>query len=163
MGDPVFTVPIMPSGSVESLALCYEIHGKADTFFNLISDLCVSVNAHYVARPQFPRTLHIIDQIAVRAIDNSGRCRNIAVDLVGRECRVTVDGQIMGNNGNRLSEDGITIRSYNRRSRITVPNCGNVPVVMWVVCEKRRGYDMIEFRVTRGFNLRPSSHGLVGK
>lgn len=159
----MYTVPILVRGSSERLALCYEIHGLDDTYFNLISDLCVSVNAHYKSRPKFGRPLHIIDQVAVHASDSAGRCRNIEVNLVGSECRVTVDGQALESNGTQFSQAGVGIRSFNKRARITVPNCENVRLVMWVTCERRRGFDMIQFRVTRGFNLHPDSHGLVGK
>ena len=52
---------------------------------------------------------------------------------------------------------------HGRRVRISVPNCENVQLVMWIVCEEVRGEGMLRFIITRGVNLRPTSHGLLGK
>ena len=162
-GDPVYTVPILTPSTTREHTLCYEIYGHPNQFFNLVSDVCVNVNAHYAMKPRQSRDLHIIDEVTVRATDTSSRCRNIAAELVGNECRVSVDGQMLNNTGTRYTQNGITIRSYPHRARITVPNCDNIRLVMWVICETRFGFNMIQYRITRGFNLRPTSHGLLGK
>ena len=47
--------------------------------------------------------------------------------------------------------------------RVSVPNCESVQLVMWIVCEEVRGEEMLKFTITRGVNLRPTSHGLLGK
>ena len=44
--DPQFTVSL-PVNGAESL--CYEVHGSAGDYFNLISDTCTSVNAHFTS------------------------------------------------------------------------------------------------------------------
>ena len=31
------------------MSLCYEVHGQSGQNFNFVSDLCVTVNAHYTA------------------------------------------------------------------------------------------------------------------
>ena len=49
IGDPLYTVPVF---GTQERHLCYEIHGRPMRYFNLISDSCVSVNAHYVERIQ---------------------------------------------------------------------------------------------------------------
>ena len=50
-GDPLFIVPLSltPNSTSfeENPSLCYEIHGKSRSTFNLISDNCTSVNALY--------------------------------------------------------------------------------------------------------------------
>ena len=55
-----------------------------------------------------------------------------------------------------------------------MPNCADVSLVMWVVCETVDITDpytgvnlgpvnMIKFIISRGFNLHEYSHGLIGK
>lgn len=52
-GDPVLTVPVLVSEEqlemlhAKQVSLCYEVHGESDRWFNLVSDKCSSVNAHY--------------------------------------------------------------------------------------------------------------------
>ena len=43
VGDPLFTVPITVMGT----SLCFEVQGLANRIFNLVSDVCTTVNAHY--------------------------------------------------------------------------------------------------------------------
>lgn len=135
VGDPLFTVPlyipnITLSLGLKEAALCFEIHGDHDQYFNLVSDQCVSVNSHYVAVDRF---WNIIDEVAIRAVDNGGTCRNIHVSL--DECAATIDGlpvtSRMQFNGIRIYPAGI-----GRRVRISVPNCNaQYSLVMWVQCQ----------------------------
>ena len=77
IGDPLMTVPLHLSNTSvfenieltenEVVNLCYEIHGRAGEYFNLVSDSCVSVNAHYRKAHQL-LGYNIIDEIAVRAV-----------------------------------------------------------------------------------------------
>ena len=164
-GDPLMTVPISLNTS-----LCYEVHGEADKFFNLISDDCVSVNAHYarsgINNPNI--TLNVIDAVGVRAVANNDLCVNIRVDLDG--CTAHINSV---NISRMYSDSGITVRVYPNRVRITVPNCDSMDLVMWIFCSRGRTEDpytweyfpfnFIRFVVMRGLNLREESHGLVGK
>ena len=87
-----FTVPLTKTNlngiridGQPSLCLKIETNQKQQSgYFNLISDSCVSVNARYHGEH------NVINQIAVRAVDNMGRCKNISVDLEG--CSTSVDG-----------------------------------------------------------------------
>ena len=75
-----------------------------------------------------------MDSIGVRAVDNIGHCVNIGVDM--NECAATVNGAplpIMG----RYSSQGVIARSYKNRVRISFPNCAEITLVMWVICEQR--------------------------
>lgn len=145
--------------------LCYEIHGRANENFNLVSDECVSVNAHYAKG--FGRQ-NIINTIGVRARTLGEICFNIRVEVMG--CRVAVSNssnELLRNLDTHIYEvDDISIRQYSDRVRITVPNCDQLALIMWVVCEQGDGInipDMIRFKITRGLNLKPTSHGLLGK
>ena len=139
--------------------------GRTNATLNLVSDTCVSVNARYGPMNN-PEEGNIINSIGVRAAglsDNS--CHNIQVDLDGCSATVTrPDGSSVSlSNMQRFEEDGISVRKYARRVRISTPNCENVMLVMWVICETRNNdQDMIKFVIARGVNLRASSHGLLG-
>ena len=111
-------------------------------------------------------------------VDNQGVCHRINVDVAG--CAATVDGKLllpMSRKRNSVNspyeENGISIRSYKSRVRISVPNCADNMLVMWVICQSQSLYDplsgslmgpvdMIKFEVTRGLNLKETSHGLLG-
>ena len=176
------TVPILVSDTSlaeqveEKLSLCYEVHGEAGYYFNFVSDECTSVNAYYaLARPGID--LNIIDRIAVRAVpDDGGACADIAVNLINGMCLATVSvsdfGTILGP-GDFYNDGGISVRAYRNRFRISVPNCADTQLVMWIFCLNGTLEDpvtfelfdisLIRFVIARGFNLAESSHGLVGE
>jgi hypothetical protein len=167
-GDPLMTVPVatLPDTST----LCYEVHGEADKFFNLISDNCVSVNAHYakagINNPNI--TLNVIDAVGIRAVSSIGSCVNIRVGLEG--CTASIDGVDLSG---MYRENGIVVRKYSSRVRITVPNCEDTDLVMWVFCTRGGtedpytweyfSFNFLRFVVMRGLNLREESHGLLGQ
>ena len=179
IGDPLMTVPVnlrnnsvIPKlGENSVLNLCFEVHGDDDTTFNLVSDGCVSVNAHYrQVRPT--ESQNIIDAVYVRAVDSSGACHNIAVNLNG--CSASVDGV---NLTSMYSLMGVSVRPYSNRVRIAVPNCQELDLVMWVICQSRTFWssqvgpggeeitfiaEMIKFVIARGLNLQETSHGILG-
>ena len=171
-GDPLMTVPIHTDSNVMEgdviTSLCYEVHGEAGKFFNLVSDSCVSVNAHYSrALDNSNIDLNIVDVIGVRAVTNNGTCLNIRVGL---DCAVTVNDAAIS----RIHRfNGITIRVYSNRVRISVPNCEDTDLVMWVFCTSGRtedptnwmyfDFDFLRFVVMRGLNLDEESHGLIGE
>ena len=172
-GDPLMTVPIWtgsvdPGDNVESL--CYEVHGEENTYFNLISDECTSVNGYFqrAVPPTSNLRLNVITQIGVRARGNSD-CWNIQVDL--DTCSAAVNGTPPPSG----SFDGVTVRSYpsSSRVRISVPNCADSMLVLWVFCREGQVEDpatmefvsirFIRLVVRRGLNLNEQSHGLIGK
>ena len=140
----------------KKLFLCYEVRGQANQHFNLISDTCVSVNALYSPMMN-PSKGNIISKIGVLAEDNNGTCQRIEADLEG--CTALVNGEAV----TMYNLSGIHVNRRINRIRISVPNCETEDLVMWVICEVQQGQPMIKFVVARGFNLRPTSHGLVGK
>ena len=168
------TVPLLVNDddlevlNTTEVSLCYEIHGAADQFFNLVTDECASVNARYHDITSY---LNVINQIGVRATDDENECKNILVDVDG--CRASVNGMEL--NGQMYSSNGISVRSYANRVRISVPNCNELSLIMWVFCETRTLDDpdapggsitgeMIKFVVMRGLNFgHRQAHGLIGK
>ena len=152
IGDPLFTVNIL--GRDESM--CYEVRGKAEAYLNLISDTCTSVNTLYDTVPSNP-LLHRMSKIGIKAVvsaDGTGGCSEIEIDV--NNCSATIDGtpcDIMAQVGD------ISVRQYMERQwRVRVPNCGRPSAVMWITCDG----EMLRFRIARGSNLAPTSHGLLG-
>ncbi|XP_064387533.1 uncharacterized protein LOC135335856 isoform X2 [Halichondria panicea] len=182
IGDPLMTVPlyvqnksaIMPLGEDDLIHLCFEVHGSSDAYFNLVSDDCVSVNAHY-QQIAAGEDINIVDDISVRAVASDGSCHNIEVLL--DQCTARVDGVVIND---MYSMNDIMVRKYPSRVRIAVPNCGSARgLVMWVMCQTQTFWstdrtnadgteftfqgEAIRFVVARGLNLREESHGILGQ
>lgn len=144
----------------DRLSLCYEIHGQSGQWFNLVTDECVTVNAQYVS---VTSQLNVIDEIGVRAQNDDGQCVNIRVNV--DQCSANVNNTDI----ERYSSKGINVRRFRNRVRISVPNCDELTLVMWVFCETRQleegvVADMIKFVVMRGLNFgHRESHGLLGE
>ena len=173
IGDPLLTVPVriinLESENVTSnLSLCFELHGDNNVYFNLVSDECVSVNSHYSGVGIF----NIIDEIAVKAVDETGECRDILVSLKPDGCATSIDGIEVDQN---MARNGVSVRIYSNRVRVSVPNCDKTRLVMWVIClnQTLQGYNinndlvsadarMMKYVIARGFNLRETSHGILG-
>ena len=137
IGEALYTVPILVSDeqlqnlNVDKLSLCYEVHGDSGQWFNLVTDECASVNTHYVALSE---RLNVMNSIGVRAVDNDNQCVNIGVDV--NKCTATVNGANLTSMG-RYSAAGVNVRLYKNRVCISVPNCAELALVMWVICERR--------------------------
>ena len=106
---------------------------------------------------------NIMSMIGVRASTDDNQCYNIRV--ARDQCQAFVQGPdseevLLEEN---MEFGGLSVRLYPNRVRISAPNCDQVTLVMWVICETRLGQDMLQFVVSRGVNLRPTSHGLLGK
>ena len=156
IGDPLYEVPVIIDEENNTVSLCYEVHGEPGEHFNLISDTCVSVNALYSSMMD-PSDGNVISKIGVLAEDSNGVCQEIEADVDGCTARVNGTVETMYN------QNGIRVIRRTNRIRISVPNCERTELVMWVTCEIQGEQSMIKFVVARGFNLRPTSHGLVGK
>lgn len=175
-GDPLITVPLFTDPNThtrESISsICYEVHGEAKTYFNLITDKCTSVNAYYerAATPNSDFDLNVVTQIGVRAVGiGEDSCTDIEVDL--QFCVTKINNV---NVATTYSSDGISVKRYqnSRRVRVSVPNCGSTALVMWMLCTRGMISDptgnasyplnFIEFAVMRGLNLKKKSHGLIG-
>ena len=162
IGDPLLTVPLLvirddTYDASNELSLCYEIHGAAFKDFNLISDSCTSVNSYYTPMND-PDHGNIISKIGVVAVNRENQCVNIEVDLNGCAAKFNGETILMFK-----TEHGISVMKSSKTVRIVVPNCVSQDLIFWVYCQNISGQEMIKFVVSRGFNLRPTSHGLLGK
>ena len=179
IGDPLLTVPLSPQSlsavtGIREASLCYEIHGQDDQWFNLLSDGCVSVNAHYFEFED-NALFNFVDRIAIRAVDDRGNCKNIMIDLAG--CTASIDGMLVTPT-TPYCTDGVFVRpsTQGNRVRVSVPNCNETSnLVTWTFCQRNTFMDpydmmitypdvgMLKFVIARGFNLGASSHGLIGE
>ena len=160
--ESLHTVPIHTSLDDAPDTLCYQVSGRANQAFNLVSDLCVNVNAYYSPMDR-PVLGNIMSEIGVRASTDDNRCYNIRV--ARDQCQAFVQGPESAEvllEENMVTE-GLSVRLYNDRVRISAPNCDQVTLVMWIICETRGKQDFLHFVISRGTNLRPTSHGLLGK
>ena len=146
--------------------MCYEVKGKPNKFLNLISDNCVSVNAHYVAAKDPAE--NVIKAIGVVGTDRANRCHYVNVSVTeDGTCEATVDGEKLVNDS--IDMYGFAVKHRNKLVRIDAPNCGlgSAHLVMWVHCQKilvrTMPQNLIKFIINRGLCQRPSAHGLIGK
>ena len=159
IADPLFTAPV-GNGDAH---FCYEIRGKPNTTFNLVSDKCTVVNAEYVSM-NIPQNGNVVGAVGIRAADSAGNCHNIEVRLSPPGSRFVLDASIDGEAVTGVVRvDSVSVRRYLNRVRVAVPNCELVDLVMWVTVVEMRGQNMINFIIMRGINLTPTSHGLVGE
>ena len=153
IADPQFTVSLPD----DTASMCYEVHGEANAYFNLISDTCTSVNAYFTAMPN-TTNINRMSSIGIRAAVSigGGSCINIRTDL--ENCETTIDG-VPVNMTRTIGLVRVRKHGIRNRWRVSVPNCHRPRVVIWTTCEE----NMLRFDVSRGSNLNPSSHGLLGK
>ena len=179
MADPLFTVPINTqntSGILEGTPLCYEVHGRNNTYLNLVSDDCTSVNAYTTEflvewQPGEIEAVNVIRVIGVVATDAADECHYIRVQVTNSGmCTAEVDGDSL--DSAMFVKNNMTVYHKNNMVRIMVPNCEpkNRNLVMWVRCQKLRvtdisdnQYTMTKFIISRGLKHRALAHGLIGE
>jgi hypothetical protein len=136
--------------------MCYEIHGDAGKYFNLISDTCTSVNTRFSTMESNPKlnAMSVIGMYAATSATPNGNCAEIEINI--DNCAASLDGELI----ELVAQvDDIRIRKFNNRWRVSVPNCQRPSATMWITCEA----NMLRFRIARGSNLAPTSHGLLGQ
>ena len=175
IGDPLFTVPLNIDNGFDLLPalarrlsghpnLCYEIHGEHNRYFSLVSDTCAVVNAHYNASssPDL-RGWNVISSIGVRAVNRFDRCVNIEIGVENGCTPIISEDGASPVTSPRYQSGGVSVSKHQNKVRVSVPNCQNLQLVMWITCQSVSGYPMIRYDITRGINLRSTSHGLIGK
>ena len=108
-----------------------------------------------------PQNGNIISSIGIRAVNRLSRCVDVEVSLAGNCTPVISEGNRTLLTS-RYRSSGVSVSKYRQRVRVSVPNCNNVQLVMWVECEEVGGQEMLKFIISRGVNLQPTSHGLLG-
>lgn len=181
LADPMFTVPLFTPSLSPSPSLCYEIYGEDDKHFNLLSDQCISVNAHYKRFANegdtpltHSRPFHVIDEIGVRISGGDRGCFDVLIQLHERQCIVAINGKAM--QGGYYRQGSLHIVASPNHVSLSVPNCGYGHIVLKVQSKlmsslrsKRTKSGVIlreaflEFGIESGAGITPSVHGLIGK
>lgn len=144
------------SFSPDDLSLCFEILGQNDKYFNLISDSCLSVNAHYSQSDQNPQ-INIIDEITILLTDYVGEKVNISVK---KECNVQIGDMSIDQN---VNHNGVVI-FHQSSSLVSIFSgnhyCGKEGVLMTISCESddNQGLQFSAFHSRNG-----TAHGLLGE
>ena len=169
--DPLFKVHIRLSSDSPlnpPLALCYQVHGDGNTYYNILSTSHASLNGLWTAETG---TLNVLTELSVQTISRTGECYRIIVEL--EECTVSINGESFTSNSLHLlnsSEGGVFVsRDDDRVVVIRVPDGGSGEGLRVVVeCESRRVFDgevetpMLLLRITRKLSLSGVAHGLLG-
>jgi hypothetical protein len=159
--DPLLTIPILIPGNtnpdLENPSLCLELHGDGGKYFNYISDTCVSMNAEY--RAVDPQT-NVISGMGLIVGGRDETCHMIQVNLDG--CTAFYDGLQINTT---YRDDGVVVSRRGDRGvvRIEAPNCNSTSLVVWAMCQEDSGVEFMKIVVTRGINLQPTSHGIMGQ
>ena len=165
-GDPMFTVPLSINKKMLSQFskedkqwdLCYEVHGREDKIYNLVSDQCVLVNTHLKLASN-PKVGNIMARIGIVAKDYDGRCHKIQADLEGKKIIINE----MQMKKRTWTGRGISVIKLGDKVRVSVPNCKGHKMVFWITFHFMNDADMIKFIIVDGNGLSPSSHGLIGE
>lgn len=174
IADPLINVHlILPSdSSMSKTSLCYEFHGIPNKYFNLLSNNCTSINAHY-ATISGHASINIIDEVAIHTADLANQCIDISV-TVG--CTALVNGAPVDPN-HTYSRSGVLVTKYNDATvQVSVPTCsGGQSLAVWMSCQSGTLFDPIAnerfvaptMKVAVGRSLFSSgggdSHGLLGQ
>lgn len=169
MSDPLLTLPLYfpHQAPLKMASLCYDLHGRPNTYYNFVSDTCISVNAHYQSGFSGRHDVIVLDEIAMRAVDRQGSCVDVMVDIT---CKVVINGVRL--TLPQYTKDGVSVFTYGDRVRLSVPNCRHQQLVMWAMCQTYRinhpttgaALDLktLKFVVARTLSLNENSHGLIG-
>ena len=108
-----------------------------------------------------PADGNVIGAISIKTVDNNGSCISMSVSHeTDNNCSLMVNGV------SRTSYDegaGVVMTADSGRVRVSIANCEKEGVVMLVTCGFVDGQRMIDFVISRGANLRQTSHGLLGR
>ncbi|CAI8056751.1 hypothetical protein GBAR_LOCUS30914 [Geodia barretti] len=136
--------------------MCYEIDGHAGKYYNLVSDTCTSVSALFTEQPSDPRR-NRMSEIGIYAVSTRNTCAKIQISL--ENCAGNLNSETVTSTN---QQNSISVRQYLNRWRVSVPNCDSTQsLIMWIFCDSEP--DMLRFRIARGNNLAPTSHGLLGQ
>ena len=115
-GDPLFSIPLpseyITDPKLESVQVCFEVHGQSGNHYNLISDKCTSVTALY-STGVVNTEMNVITKIGVRTQGTNRTCHSVKVDL--DNCSASLDGAYL-NQSSSASVDGARLSA--RRNHI---------------------------------------------
>ena len=161
----VLTAPLLLDEEVQgefggdSISLCYQVHGRPEEFFSLISDACVSVNVRYQRQTASLSETYISD-VGIISVDDNDTC--VRVEVNSNDCAVTVNNEVLQT---IYDVSGLTVTKLTDGVRLSLPNCEFRDVIITVMCSPlpTTGQSRMELFLSRMLNFRATSHGLLGK
>ena len=166
VADPQFSVST-PANASE--ALCYEFHGTPGKYFNLISDICTSVNAYFTVMPiasQGNRMttvgIHAMqsEERNVLGSDEEAASKCVDIRIEHLNCAAFIGERPLLDSGNE-GEIRYRKQTYKGESRwrVNVPNCEAEDYIIKVTCQQH----LLRVDVNRKLHSISSSHGIMGK
>ena len=156
----------------KTVSLCYQVHGEPGKAYNLLSDECLSVNAH-LGQPDINIDANIIDIITIRTTGSNGTCYDIVV--MRPNCAVYVNNQMIPLN-NFFEEEHVFVFNKKKFARkptvvkVKVPNCGqHIVDHMLITCtdyhiqHSTTATEVLEFKTVRGMSPTQPVQGLIGR
>ena len=137
-------------------------YGNEGDTYNFISDECTQVSGHYdeTTDPD-PESFNRVDRIDITAVNDFQQCVSISVALDNGGCTATVGGNMLSG---QYSSYGVSVQQTGHRTRVSVPNCADNKLIMYVMCQGLgTTVPYVELKVVHGVNLRESSHGVIGE
>jgi collagen type VI alpha len=160
--DPVFAVPL--NGPPDMPMLCYEVYGAPNKSFNLISDKCISINAHYTERVVLARhrPLHLIDRFGFKIVSSiTNNCIDVLVEVTASGLlKTTLNGRVISN---KLVVGDVHVTSTDQHFMFTSNNCANGLVAIAVQRKSIHQVGYLEMQLESGKGLTTTSHGLIGQ
>ena len=166
IADPQFSVSTTGNASE---ALCYEVHGSLGQYFNLISDSCTSVNAHFTSMPNPAQgnrmttvgihAMHAEEPIVLGLTAKDSKCVNVRIEL--KKCEAFIDDEPLtdeGYSGQVTYKKKYTYNGY-PQWQVAVPNCEEEELMIKVTCRE----DMLRIDVNRKVQSDTKAHGLMGE
>ena len=163
--------PIELGISAQTVSLCYQVHGEDGKLYNLISDDCISVNAH-ITKPISGDDFHVMNKIGIRAIGINGTCSDITIER--KNCAVSVNRHPLSIN-TYFEKDGVKVFHNKLIARepnvihISVPNCGrtlvdviNITCTEYTMRNSLTPTEVLELTTTRGLYPIVAAEGLLG-
>ena len=136
-------------------ALCYEVLGKPDSVFNIVSTHCTSVNALYSS---LDAQRNVITMLGLLAVDNGGVC--VRVEVGADDCLPKVGGV---RQSSQYNKNGVSVTWSKGLVNIVVPDCSRGDIVVSASCNTVGSQAILGITLVRQLNYHPGSHGLLGK
>lgn len=155
--DPLFMVHLTPFDlSPQPLpALCYEVLGKPNLIYNMVSTPCVSINALY---SPLDEQRNVMSVAGVVMVDSSGRC--VKVQVNAEDCIPVVGGV---RQSYQYNQNGVSVVWTKGLVNIGSPNCGHGSISISISCSSMSDRPILSFTLMRQLQDNVDAHGLVGQ
>ena len=135
-------------------SLCYEVFGKPNSIFNMVSTPCMSLNALY---SPLDDQRNIISALGLLVVDTKRRCTRIQVSA--DDCTPVVDGVHLSS---QYDLNGVTVTWLKGLVNVGTPNCGYGNTIVSISCSAIDHQSILSLAVSRQLGDTHLGHGLLG-